>query len=346
MTDRYSRQKLFKPIGAHGQEKIRSKHALVVGAGALGAGACEMLVRSGVGKVTIIDRDYVEWSNLQRQQLYTEEDARLRMPKAVAACQRLKQINSEVNLTPVVADFFGVDISAVIQGVNVIIDATDNFETRMYINDISQMYNIPWIYGGCVGSTGITYTIIPGETPCFECLMGKVPFNGDTCDTVGVIGPVVQWVCSQQVTEALKILVEDFTSLRSTLLFTDLWDNEWSSIKVNTLKREDCPSCGRHPVYPYLNVNRNTRTTVLCGRDTVQIRPGKEFHIDFEQLKKQFQHTNQQVEANDFLINIYLNDKRLVVFRDGRALIHGTKNEQEAKNIYQQWVLPVINNGI
>lgn len=335
---------LFKPIGASGQEKIRRKHALVIGAGALGSGACEILVRSGVGKVTIVDRDYVEWSNLQRQQLYTEEDARRRMPKAVAACEHLKQINAEVELIPIIADFFGIDIQNIIQDVNVIIDATDNFETRMYINDISQKFKVPWVYGGCVGSTGISYTIIPGKTPCFECLMGKVPFAGDTCDTVGVIAPIVQWVCSQQSVEALKILVEDDRSLRSTLVFTDLWDNEWSSIKVNQLKREDCPSCGSNPTYPYLNVNRNTESTVLCGRDTVQIRPGGGLDVDFVQLTSWFQQSDYQVDANNFLINVHLRDKRAVVFRDGRALIHGTKDEREAKMIYQQMILPALNS--
>ncbi|EIM04912.1 thiamine/molybdopterin biosynthesis ThiF/MoeB-like protein, partial [Planococcus antarcticus DSM 14505] len=205
MNGRYSRQELFEPIGLEGQAKLRNKHVLVIGAGALGTGSAEMLVRAGVGKITIADRDYVEWSNLQRQQLYIEEEAKQRTPKAIAAKKRLTLINSEVEVRCHVMDVSVEEMKQLVVGVDLILDASDNFDIRMIINDISQKYRIPWIYGACVGSYGICYTIIPGETPCLNCLLENIPMGGVTCDTVGIISPAVQMVVSFQISEALKI---------------------------------------------------------------------------------------------------------------------------------------------
>lgn len=272
MADRYSRQQLFKPIGSKGQEKIRNKHVLIVGAGALGSASAESFVRAGVGKLTIIDRDYVEWSNLQRQQLYSEQNAREKMPKAIAAKNRLEQINSEVQIRAFVMDATSENMEGLLKNVDVIIDATDNFDIRFVINDLSQKHNIPWVYGSCVGSYGMSYTIIPQETPCLHCMLKNIPVTGVTSDTAGIISPTVQIVAAYQVAEALKILVEDFSAIRKTFFMFDIWSNQNHFIKLGKIKTDACLSCGSNRTYPYLSYENQTKAAVLCGRNTVQIR--------------------------------------------------------------------------
>lgn len=337
--DRYSRQRLFEPIGASGQHKLQEASVLIVGAGALGTGIAETLARAGVGRLILADRDYVEWSNLQRQQLYTEEDAAQRLPKAVAAGNRLRSINSDINIETHVMDVTYIEIEELIGGVSLVLDATDNFDTRLLINDISQKHHIPWIYGGCVGSYGMTYTFLPGETPCLNCLLGMIPFGGDTCDTVGVIPPAVQMVVAHQTTEALKLLTGRNDTLRGTLLTFDVWRNEQSAIKVHAAKREDCLSCGKHRSYPFLSAANTRKTEVLCGRDTVQIRPAAKRQLNLPELANQL---NRQfageVECNPFLLSLTVGQQRMVLFEDGRALIHGTKNIAEAKAIYDRYL--------
>ncbi|MDG5786056.1 thiazole biosynthesis adenylyltransferase ThiF [Evansella sp. AB-P1] len=337
MTNRYSRQILFQNIGEQGQQKIQSKHVLVVGAGALGTGLGENLVRAGVGKVTIVDRDYVEFSNLQRQQLYTESDAINRIPKAVAAKKRLKEINSDVTIVSHVLDVTKEELEDLIKGVDIIVDGTDNFDTRLLINDIAQKYNIPWVYGACVSSYGLSYTIIPGETPCLNCLLETVPLGGATCDTVGVISPVVQMVVAHQTTEVLKLLVGDKESLRKKLVSFDLWKNDHMSINVDKVKKSSCPSCGDNPTYPFLSYEHETKSTVLCGRNTVQIRPPKPVDRDLNQLKDIL--TNQgtgTIEQNPYLLSYTFGEKRMVFFKDGRVLVHGTNDISEAKTLYHR----------
>lgn len=338
INDRYSRQTLFTPIGENGQEKLKRAHVLVVGAGALGTNLSEGLVRSGIGSITIIDRDYVEWSNLQRQQLYTEEDARLQIPKAVAAEKRLKKLNSDVSIRGIVAELGVQEIETYIPNTDLIIDATDNFETRMLLNDASQKYGIPWIYGACTGSYGLTYTFLPGKTPCLTCLLGTLPMSGETCDTVGIISPAVQIVTSNQLSEAFKILVGDHDSLRGTLYYFDIWKNEQSSIDVSSMKKGDCPSCGQSPSYPYLNEDNHTKTAVLCGRETVQIRPPRLMNLDLDQLAKQLESLTGKININPYLIQFTLENYRLVLFKDGRVLIHGTKDISKAKSLYNRYV--------
>ncbi len=334
-SDRYSRQKLFAPIGEEGQRKLSEKHVLVVGAGALGTSSAEQLVRAGIGKLTIVDRDYVEMSNLQRQQLFTEADALERMPKAIAAGKRLSEINPLVTVDARIMDVQREELELFISDVNVVLDATDNFETRMLINDMAQKYQVPWIYGGCVGSHGLSFTILPGVTPCLNCLMDTVPLSGATCDTVGVISPAVQMVTAHQVTEAMKILVEDMNSLHQKFITFDLWNHQYSGFKVNQVKKDDCPSCGKDPVYPYLSADYQTKAAVLCGRDTVQLRPPiKERNLD--ELRK---HLHEGiVEQNPFLLSYTNGDQRFVFFKDGRVLIHGIKDIAEAKSMYHKIV--------
>jgi sulfur carrier protein ThiS adenylyltransferase len=338
MSERYSRQELFTPIGVEGQTKIRSKHVLVIGAGALGTGSAEGLARAGIGKLTIVDRDYVEWSNLQRQQLYCEEDAEKRMPKAVAAENRLKALNSDVIIKSLVLDVSVEELERLVDGVDLIMDATDNFDTRMLINDISQKFKIPWIYGACVGSYGISYTIIPEVTPCLNCLMETIPIGGLTCDTAGIISPAVQTVVAYQITEALKILVEDYDALRNKIVSFDLWKNEHTSINVAKLKKDSCLSCGTQQTYPHLSYSNQTKTAVLCGRESVQIRPSVKIERDLEQLEKILLAQGGRVKRNPYLLSFTIGTHRLVVFKDGRALIHGTKDIAEAKSLYHRFL--------
>ncbi len=338
MTERYSRQELFTPIGAEGQQKIRNKHVLIVGAGALGTGSAEGLVRAGIGKLTIVDRDYVEWTNLQRQQLYSEEDVANRLPKAVAAKSRLEKINSEVDIHAHVMDLSIQEIENIIDNVDLIIDATDNFDIRMLLNDASQKYNIPWIYGACVGSYGISYCILPGQTPCLHCLLETVPIGGLTCDTVGIISPAVQMVVAYQVTEALKLLVEDNGALRKSLVSFDLWKNQHTAIKVDRVKKESCLSCGANPTFPFLSYENQTKSAVLCGRDTVQIRPSEKIERDLDSLAELLTQQGGKVDKNPYLLSFTKDSNRIVVFKDGRVLIHGTKDLSEAKSLYHRYL--------
>lgn len=336
MSERYSRQTLFPPIGSGGQDKISSKHILIIGAGALGSGSAEMITRAGIGKLTIIDRDYVEASNLQRQQLYTEEDVQEKLPKAAAAEKRLKAINSDVEIRAIIGDATAELLAELVPGVDLILDATDNFETRMTINDISQKYKIPWIYGACVGSFGMSFTVIPGVTPCLNCLLKAVPIQGMTCDTGGIIAPAVQMVIAHQAAEALKILVEDFDALRTGFVSFDLWRNQFSTMKMSKAKDPSCLSCGEHPTYPYLDSENMTKSTVLCGRDTVQIRPPKQEQLDLSRLANQLMSLGYGVKANPYLLSVEYDGTRMVIFGDGRALVHGTKDLNHAKSLYQR----------
>ncbi|MGG4220046.1 ThiF family adenylyltransferase [Paenibacillus jamilae] len=338
-SDRYSRQERFAPFGLIGQRRLASSHVLIVGVGALGTGIAETLVRGGVGTVSLVDRDYVEWSNLQRQQLFQESDAVQRWPKAVAAQRRLKDINSQTVIHAHVLDVGVEELEELIQGVDLMMDATDNFDTRLLMNDMALKYHIPWIYGGCVGSYGVTYTILPNQTPCLHCLMGTVPLGGETCETAGIIPQAVQMVTANQTTEAFKLLGGYPDDLRGKLLSFDLWKNEYVAIGVDRLKKVDCPSCGSQPTYPYLSVSSRQKTEVLCGRDTVQIRPANPTHLNLTEIADRFATLSEgNVEWNSYLVSLSVGEHRLVVFADGRALIHGTKDVAKARSLYHRYL--------
>ncbi|GGE50456.1 thiazole biosynthesis adenylyltransferase ThiF [Pullulanibacillus camelliae] len=336
---RYSRQILFSPIGESGQGKISSKHVMIIGAGALGSGIAEALVRSGIGQLTLIDRDYVEMSNLQRQQLYCERDAKEQLPKAIAAKKRLEAINSNVKIHVDVLDISSQEIMSKAKHVQLIIDATDNFDTRLMINDVAEKLSIPWIYGACVGSSGITFAIVPGQTPCFNCLWKSVPIHSaQTCDTIGVISSAVNMVVAYQMTDALKILVEDWQALSRKLIFFDLWNNVHKEIDVSQVKNKDCPSCGEAPTYPYLSYNKLMQSTVLCGRDTVQIRRPETYSFNLTELEEKFSKQELVVQRNPYLLTIDFNPQKMVIFKDGRVLIHGTQDISEAKRLYYKFL--------
>lgn len=336
---RYSRQERFAPFGVEGQAKLGSSHVLIVGAGALGSAVAETLVRAGVGWITIVDRDYVEWSNLQRQQLFTEQDAESHLPKAEAAKLRLKSINSEVKIEAYVMDVRAEELEELARDCDLIMDATDNFDTRLIINDISQKQNTPWIYGGCVGSAGMTYTFLPGHTPCLHCLLGTVPLGGDTCDTTGILPQAVQMVAAHQSMEAMKFLAGHRDTLRMNLLSFDLWRNESFEMKVDQARKSECPSCGSHPEYPFLSSVNSTKTEVLCGRDTVQIRPARRMELDLKLLADRLTRLAEGKTAlNPYMVIFQMSRCRIVFFADGRALIHGTSDLMEAKSLYHRYL--------
>jgi sulfur carrier protein ThiS adenylyltransferase len=338
--DRYSRQELFQPIGPEGQSKLRQSRVLIVGAGALGTAIAESLVRSGVGKLVIVDRDYVEWSNLQRQQLYSEADAEQRLPKAVAAKNRLEQINSGVKIEAHVTDVTTKEIESLASDVDLIMDATDNFDTRMLINDFAQKHSIPWIYGACVGSYGLSYTFVPGDTPCLHCLLDTIPAGGATCDTVGIIPPVVGMVVAHQTAEAFKLLTDNRGALRGKLVSFDLWTNQFASINLDQARKSDCPSCGERPTYPYLSSDNLEKTAILCGRDTVHIRPPKGVKRDLREAAERLTVLPEvKVEtANPYLLSFAVRESRLVLFADGRILVHGTTDVVEARSLVSRYL--------
>lgn len=335
--ERYSRQILFQPIGEAGQRKLLEKHVLIIGLGTLGTQSAEALVRAGVGTLTIVDRDYIEFSNLQRQLLYTEEDAKSRTPKAVAAEKRLKEINSEIDIISHIADVTPNELEELVTGVDLMLDATDNFDIRMMMNDIAVKYHIPWIYGSCVGSYGMSFTIMPGETPCLHCLLETVPIGAPTCDTAGIIQPAASQVVVHQTTEALKILTGQTTHLRKKLISFDLWTNQTVQMDVAAMKKADCPSCGEAATYPFLQYDTQMKTAVLCGRQSVQIRPPKKQQRNLSELADRLKKAGGTVEVNPFLLSFTIGDERMVMFEDGRALIHGTNDIEKAKTLYHRY---------
>ncbi|ALC80763.1 MULTISPECIES: ThiF family adenylyltransferase [Bacillus] len=335
MTNKYSRQTLFGPIGEEGQKKFADAHVVIIGGGALGSSSAEMLARSGIGKITIVDRDYVDESNLQRQQLYTESDVQEKLPKAVAAEKRLRQINSDIQVTGIVADITAENIFSFIAGSSVIIDGTDNFETRLIVNDAAVKEGIPFVFGACVASYGLSYTIIPGQTPCLNCLIGHLPADGMTCDTVGVISPIVQQVAVWQVTEVFKLLAGQHTG--SVLRTADIWKGEHSEVRVDALKHSACPTCAERS-YPFLSYENQTKAAVLCGRNTVQIRSNTKKKMELKLIYERLGKAGVKVKGNPYLVSFEADGCQLVLFQDGRALVHGVKDIARARTIYSKWI--------
>ena len=334
MNNRYSRQELF--LGSEAQANVQDARVVIIGAGALGSASAEMLARAGIGTLTLVDRDYVEWSNLQRQQLYGEEDVRKKLPKAIAAKQRLKQINSEITINSLVADVHGLNIEEIIKDHSVIVDATDNFETRLIVNDAAVKQGIPFIFGACVSSYGLTFPIIPGKTPCLHCLMNHLPMDGMTCDTVGVISPIVQVIAAFQVTQVLRLLAGE--ELLPIMQSMDIWKSEKAEINVDRLINKDCPTCGKHATFPYLSFENQTKTDVLCGRDAVQLRPGLLGTFSLDRFVEKLRGIVTNSIANPYLLSCSFEGHRLVLFKDGRAIIHGTNDPKRARVIYNRLI--------
>jgi adenylyltransferase/sulfurtransferase len=335
--ERYSRQVLFKEIGPSGQARIRASAVVVVGAGALGSIAAEMLVRAGVGRVRVVDRDYVDESNLQRQTLYDEADVRDGLPKAVAAAVKLRRINGDVDVEGRVEDVHAGNALALVSGMDLILDGTDNFETRYLLNDVSIQSGIPWIYAACVGSYGMSFVVLPGKTPCLRCLLEDEPPPGTspTCDTAGVIAPAVHAVSAFQVTEALKVLSGRGDALSGAVLSLDVWQGSADSFRP-ARRREDCPACGRGAL-DYLSGSSGSHAVTLCGRNAVQVRPGRSTELALDEVARRLQ-AHGDVTRNDYLLRAKLDGCELVLFRDGRAIVHGTTDPTEARSLYARYV--------
>lgn len=336
-SDRYSRQILFEGIGRDGQERLLGSRVLVLGCGALGASHAEMLSRAGTGFLRIVDRDFVEYSNLQRQTLFTESDAEERLPKAVAAKNRLSEVNSEIEVEAVVADVNFSNAEELVGDVDLIIDGSDNFQVRYLINDACVKLSKPWIYGAAVSSYGTTMTIRPGKTPCLRCIFGEMPPAGSapTCDTAGVIQPIIASVSSVQVTEAIKILTGQLDSLHGSLLQIDIWRGDWRKIKMKT-PHPDCVCCGKRD-FEFLSEENQETLTSLCGRNAVQIMPAAGTEIDLEKLEESLARS-LKTERNEYLLRFSLDGRTVTLFRDARAIIQGTDDVSEARAIYSRYV--------
>lgn len=332
---RYSRQELFAPLGRDGQARIREARVLLVGCGALGSCLADMMVRAGVGRLTIVDRDYVEESNLQRQQLFDEADARAGLPKAVAAERRLRAVNGEVEVRGLVADLGPEEAPALVEASDLVLDGTDNFETRFLVNDVCLRTGRPWIYGACVGSYGLALAIRPRVSPCLRCLLEELPppGSGPTCDTAGVVAPIVHVVAGVQAAEALKILAGTPEALLPGVFTVDLWSG---LLEVMALARAEpwCPAC-REGRYDY-SAPRGA-SAVLCGRDAVQLRAPAGATVDLAALAARLGAAGE-ASHNGYLVRFRAEDADLVVFADGRAVVKGVKDAAQARTVYAKYV--------
>lgn len=336
---RYSRQTLFPPIGPAGQEKLSGSRVAIVGLGALGTVLANHMVRSGVGYLRFIDRDFVEESNLQRQMLYDEEDAKQHMPKAAAAAEKLKKVNSSVTIEPFIGDLHAYNAEKLLSDVDLILDGTDNFQTRYLLNDVAVKHRIPWVYGGAVSSRGMFAAIRPFVTPCYRCLFPDPPSGrGETCDTVGVIGPIIHIVASYQATEALKLMVGAEHHYNPNLEQFELWTNRHMQMDISQSKHPDCPACGRGE-FQFLDPSADNQEayTTLCGRDSVQIVPRNEQPVNLEDEAKVLQKIGS-VERNPFLLRFHIDEFTLVLFKDGRVLVQGTQDIAMAKSLYAKYI--------
>lgn len=338
---RYSRQMLFAPIGEAGQRKLSTSNVTLIGCGALGSVLADILVRAGVGRIRICDRDFVEYDNLQRQVLFDENDVTDGLPKAEAAHRKLARINSQVQIEAVVTDVNPANVETFVAGADLILDGTDNFETRYLINDVAVKSGSPWVYGAAVAETGLCLPILPGETPCLRCLFEDAPppEMSPTCDTVGVLGPLIHQVAGTQAVEALKILTGHREAVNRHLVSIDAWSGRVTNVNVAGVRdRSDCICCKRHR-YEYLSGDRIGSATNLCGRDAVQVNRKGDRPVDLAALAEKLKSVaDGQVRANAYLVKVRIGEHELTVFADGRAIIQGTRDPDAAKVVYAKYV--------
>jgi molybdopterin/thiamine biosynthesis adenylyltransferase len=308
---------------------------VIVGCGALGTAIADSLARCGIGRMRIVDRDFVELSDLHRQVLFDEDDARRRLPKAVAAANRLREVNSSVEIEPCVCDLTARNVEAAVAGFSVVLDGTDNLETRFLLNDACLKVGTPWIYGGAVGCTAMVMPIVPGRSPCFRCLVEELPPPGalPTCDRAGVLHAASSTAGHLQAAAALRFLVGT-EEAPWRLLIVDVWRGEFSAVEI--ARRNDCLACVRHS-YEFLNAAASSWATVLCGRDAVQISPPEERPMSLESLATSLRGT-AEMQFNGFLLTITLDGHELVVFPTGRAIVKGTRDESLARTLYAKYV--------
>ena len=337
MNERYSRQVLFSGIGSEGQRRLLQSKVLIVGCGALGTAHAESLARAGVGRLRIADRDFVEASNLQRQTMFTERDAADRIPKAIAAASHIGEINREIDVEPEIADVNHSNVERLVKDCDLVLDGTDNFATRYLINDACVKHKIDWIYGAAVGSYGVTMTIQPHQTPCLRCVFEEAPpaASAPTCDTAGVIMPIISLVSAVQVAEALKLLTAQTQSLHRSLMQFDVWRNEWRKINPGPPSPE-CLTCGLGK-FATLEAASEDFAAVLCGRNAVQISPAQATQLNFEELAERLRGTGE-VKFNDYLLRFRTGDFELTVFQDARSIVRGTSEIKTARSLYAKYI--------
>jgi adenylyltransferase/sulfurtransferase len=332
--ERYSRQVLFAGVGAEGQRRLAASKVVVVGCGATGSATAALLARAGVGTLRLLDRDYVEASNLQRQSLFDEADAAESLPKAIAAARKIAAFNSGMVVEPEVADLTPANVERLLAGAEVILDGTDNFETRYLINDYAVKSGVLWIYGAAVGAYGVTLNILPGETACLTCLFPEPPRGTvETCDTAGILNSVANFVASMQATEALKFLVGAKDKLRRTLVSWDAWNNARSEVSADH-PRPGCRTCGARD-FPHLAGEGRPHIT-LCGRNSVQIHE-RERPVDFAEASRRLE-PHGRVRHNEFVLKFWHEPYEMTVFPDGRAIIKGTTDPAAARSFYARYI--------
>ncbi len=337
IDERYGRQILFAGIGKKGQQALENSRVLIVGCGALGSAQVEALARAGVGTLRIVDRDFVEASNLQRQTMFTEHDAAERLPKAIAAANHVREINTAIQIEAEVLDVNQSNVERLLADCDVVLDGTDNFGTRYLLNDACVKHNRDWIYGAAVGSYGVTMTIRPQQTACLRCVFEEAPppASAPTCDTAGVIMPIISVVAAVQVTEALKLLSGKLTELHGSLMQFDVWRNEWRKINPGGPLPE-CPTCGLQN-FLTLEAEAGDFSAVLCGRNAVQIGPSQQTRLDFKVLAARLQSAGE-VKFNEYLLRFRTGEFELTVFPDARSIIRGTNEITIARSLYAKYI--------
>lgn len=337
--ERYSRQMRFPGIGQEGQRRLLGCHVTLCGCGALGTVLANALVRAGVGHLRLVDRDFIETNNLQRQVLFDEHDVSENLPKAEAAARKLGAINSGVHVEPVVTDIDRTNILDLVNDADLILDGSDNFEVRYLINDAAVKLNKPWVYGGCIGSHGQTMTILPGQTPCLRCVFEAAPAPGEaaTCESAGVLSPIVNIVASFQAAEAFKILTGRLPQINRDLIYIDVWENVQKRIRIAPLLgKVDCPCC-KHRRFEWLEGEHGSQTTSLCGRNAVQVSHRSATQLNFEDLARHLERLGD-VSYNRFLLKFSAEGHHFTVFPDGRAIIKGTDDSEKARTLYAKYV--------
>lgn len=340
---RYSRQTLYTAIGEDGQRRLSAARVLLIGCGALGTHIADTLVRAGVGFLRIVDRDYIELNNLQRQVLFDEDDIAAGLPKAEAARRKMTRINSAVHIEAMVTDANYRNVESLAEGAGLILDGTDNFETRYLINDLAIKTQRPWIYGACVGATGLCLPVLPGETPCLRCVFEQAPPSelNPTCDTAGILGPAVNIVAAHQAMEALKLLSGHAEAVDRRLLRFDLWDNRYVHLDVTAARTGTCPCCDRGE-FDFLSGKLAGGTTVLCGRNAIQLTPGDSAGraaMDFAVIADKLRSAGaRDICHNPFMLKAGVENVELTLFPDGRVIVTGTKNPDQARTIVARYV--------
>jgi adenylyltransferase/sulfurtransferase len=333
-SERYSRQILFPPVGVEGQEKLAAARVAIVGCGATGSALSALLARAGIGYIRLIDRDYVEPSNLQRQMLFDEGDAAESLPKAIAAARKLTAFNSEIVVEPHSVDLTPDNAEELLKGVEIVLDGTDNFETRYLINDFAVSAGIPWVYAAAVGSYGVTMTVLPGETACLACLFPDSPRGMvETCDTSGILNSAVNLVASIAATEAMKLAIGARDKLHRTLLSYDVWTNDYAAVGAGK-PRTDCRACQQHDFIHLAGEGRPHIT--LCGRNSVQIHE-RQRPVDFNEMTRRLS-AHGNVRHNEFVLKFWRDPYEMTLFPDGRAIIKGTTDTAIARSLYARFV--------